>query len=74
MIDSNILKIAGALIAGIAGIIGILWQTRTADNKLTRYGKWLFGMAIVEVVIAAFDAADGAADSLGCEDHLHRNG
>jgi hypothetical protein len=52
MIDSNILKIAGALIAGLAGIIGILWQTRTADNKLTRYGKWLFGMAIVGVVLA----------------------
>jgi hypothetical protein len=52
MIDLNVLKIAGALVAGLAGIIGILGQTRTADNKLTRSGKWLFGMAIVGVVLA----------------------
>src|SRR5262249_55483104 len=52
MIDLNILKIAGALVAGIAGIIGIMWQTRTPDNKLTQSGKWLFGMWIVGVVLA----------------------
>ena len=50
--DPNILKIAGAFVAGLAGIIGILGQTRTHDNKLTRSGKWLFGMAIVGVVLA----------------------
>lgn len=52
MIDLNILKIAGAFVAGVAGIIGILGQTRTQDNKLTRSGKWLFGMAIVGVLLA----------------------
>ncbi len=52
MIDSNLLKIAGAFVAGLAGIIGILGQTRTQDNKLTRSGKWLFGMAILGVVLA----------------------
>jgi len=52
MIDLNILKIAGAFVAGVAGIIGILGQTKTQDNKLTRSGKWLFGMAIVGVVLA----------------------
>lgn len=52
MIDLNILKIAGAFIAGLAGLIGILGQTRTQDNKLTRSGKWLFGMAIVGVMLA----------------------
>src|SRR6266853_1216836 len=52
MVDLNILKIAGAFVAGLAGIIGILGQTRTQDNKLTRSGKWLFGMAIVGVVLA----------------------
>jgi hypothetical protein len=52
IIDLNVLKIAGAFVAGIAGIIGILGQTRTQDNKLTRSGKWLFGMAIVGVVLA----------------------
>jgi hypothetical protein len=51
-IDLNFLKIAGAFVAGLAGIIGILGQTRTPDNKLTRSGKWLFGMAIVGVVLA----------------------
>ena len=50
MIDLNILKIAGAFVAGVAGVIGILGQTRTQDNKLTRSGKWLFGMAIVGVL------------------------
>jgi hypothetical protein len=49
---ANILKIAGALVAGLAGLIGILGQTRTQDNKLTRSGKWLFGMAIVGVMLA----------------------
>jgi hypothetical protein len=52
MFDLNILKIAGAFLAGVAGIIGILGHTRTQDNKLTRSGKWLFGMAVVGVVIA----------------------
>src|SRR5436309_12805792 len=52
MIDLNILKITGAFVAGLAGIIGILGQTRTQDNKLTRSGKWLFGMAIVGVMLA----------------------
>src|SRR5947207_12572163 len=52
IIDLNVLKIAGAFVAGLAGIIGILGQTRTQDNKLTRSGKWLFGMAIVGVVLA----------------------
>ena len=52
MVDLNILKIAGAFVAGLAGIIGILGQTRTQDNKLTRSGKWLFGMAIVGVILA----------------------
>src|SRR5262249_12641701 len=52
MIDLNVLKIAGAFVAGLAGIIGILGQTRTRDNKLTRSGKWLFGMAIVGVLLA----------------------
>jgi hypothetical protein len=52
MIDLNILKIAGAFVAGLAGIIGILGQTRTQENKLTRSGRWLFGMAIVGVVLA----------------------
>ena len=50
--DLNILKIAGAFVAGLAGIIGILGHTRTQDNKLTRSGKWLFGMAIVGLVLA----------------------
>ena len=50
--DSNLLKIAGALVAGLAGVIGILGQTRTQDKKLTRSGKWLFGMAVVGVVLA----------------------
>jgi len=52
MIDLNVLKIVGAFIAGVAGIIGILGQTRTQDNKLTRSGKLLFGLAIVGVVLA----------------------
>src|SRR5437868_12914342 len=52
IVDPNVLKIAGAFVAGIAGIIGILGQTRTQDHKLTRSGKLLFGMAIVGVVLA----------------------
>src|SRR5437870_3749565 len=52
MIDLNILKFTGAFVAGLAGIIGILGQTRTQDNKLTRSGKGLFGMASVGVVLA----------------------
>jgi hypothetical protein len=52
MNDLNILKIAGAFVAGVAGIIGILGQNRTQDNKLTRSGKWLFGMAIIGLVLA----------------------
>ncbi len=52
MVDLNVLKIAGAFVAGLAGIIGILGQTRTQENKLTRSGKCLFGMAIVGVALA----------------------
>src|SRR5258707_1366105 len=52
MFDSNLLKIAAAFVAGIAGIIGILGHTKTQENKLTRSGKWLFGLAIVGLVIA----------------------
>src|SRR6266700_2751349 len=52
MIDLNILKIAGAFVAGLAGLIGILGETRTQDKKLTRSGKWLFTMAVVGVLLA----------------------
>src|SRR5438067_2858884 len=52
IVDPNVLKIAGAFVAGIAGIIGILGQIKTQDHKLTRSGKWLFGMAIVGVLLA----------------------
>src|SRR6266513_1280146 len=49
----NILKIAGVFVAGVAGIIGILGETKTEDKKhLTRSGKWLCGMAIVGLGLA----------------------